>query len=917
MVTTSIQRRLSALRCPAKIESPAAVGDLQSQQQPRLSSPLVPSEALEVPTEATAPHRTSFQSAATSESPDADHGSRIKRALSTAARRASFNQKGRDVDYLQATSPDTQRTSFQSTSHSSFQHVMADEQLDEDRNAHYLTVQIDPSPNMDGVYRAGEPITGIVSLPSFDKEERKLIELEASLIGAVEYHVPVVSSVYLETDSAAPLRHHQQLRKEVFLERRTCLVAHDDPIVADVESDSSDTGGKLLRLPFCFLIPPHLPATRYDEYSPDELARPLRQRLRSRLPVPIPPSMETSSATEATSRDAKPKRWSLPAGASMGGSFPGRTNAANKSSIARVEYRIEILVKRQRYRWANSPKGFTKKESLSSIVCIHPKAPTSSTVPLAIPALLNPARAGRPASLYVDADRTAMRPGPSSPRTSQQQKRVSLQVGGDGDGSRPNLVVGSPCLSPALDPTRQRLTPPVSDGVSQGVHLVPDSEQPGQVQALRRYRVCDGMGRSVVELNFPAHACVTTGRKVPFILTLFLRGGAQLVPEAQSEDEQPVRMQLLRFLRVKTPTGTVKIEDGREIHTPQGQSALRLVDVQRDGPHPAASTSSSPDEGEDAAPVVTWNGWFVVETTSGPAAVSDSKASRNHQDRTLPSFAFRHMKLSYHLRMQVDVMMPGQDDVDDDAFHVVHRRQSPQLVRRTLDLTVTDVLVASHNKSGEEDGIAPATDHGEDDDGRVGVRPPPPPSARRSGQNSRQGPDGDPVASSQAGATDAPMSPRLSRGAREAGASGSRLLPTYSSLFLRAKFLPGSSASRTGEAGSRDRDTVARRHRAGTDATTAASSSDAAMTQGTLRAGDAPRETVASPGIVVTTSSGDTHRIFTRGRFHRRPPLVRQRKLSPGDCTLGEEAAVAVASSSSPASSARQQQREVLQAGPV
>lgn len=153
--------------------------------------------------------------------------------------------------------------------------------------------------------------------------------------------------------------------QETFLEQHSCLLAREDPIGdGSVNSAPADN---TLRLPFCFLIPRNLSATKYDEYSADELARPARQRLRSRLPIAIPPSMYVSS--KDTQPDPKPKRfWSeiasegdkrLSQALSLKDNDQKRPQGRVKQ--VRVEYRIEVSIRRQRFRWAPVQKGFTKK----------------------------------------------------------------------------------------------------------------------------------------------------------------------------------------------------------------------------------------------------------------------------------------------------------------------------------------------------------------------------------------------------------------------------------------------------------------------------------------------------------------------------------------------------------------------------
>lgn len=71
----------------------------------------------------------------------------------------------------------------------------------------------------------------------------------------------------------------------------------------------------------------------------------------------------------------------------------------------------------------------------------------------------------------------------------------------------------------------------------------------------------------------------------------------------------------------------------------------------------------------------TWSGRFVVEPfTASPivAMVASAAAGMGseftRQERTLPSFSFRYLKLSHQLVVEIDVLQPRLPHIDD-AFH--------------------------------------------------------------------------------------------------------------------------------------------------------------------------------------------------------------------------------------------------------
>lgn len=118
-------------------------------------------------------------------------------------------------------------------------------------------------------------------------------------------------------------------------------------------SEASST--EPLSAQFEFLLPKKLPATWQDDYTEDELARPRRLREKSRMPIDLPPSLDASSVAlgattteEAVNFLQKASQWVQSA-------------RSDKVRWAKIEYTIEVVVKRQRMGWTGR-LGVTKKE---------------------------------------------------------------------------------------------------------------------------------------------------------------------------------------------------------------------------------------------------------------------------------------------------------------------------------------------------------------------------------------------------------------------------------------------------------------------------------------------------------------------------------------------------------------------------
>lgn len=133
-------------------------------------------------------HRVSFQNLPTTERRSSENVSQIKRVIQLATKRASFQQNRRLDAKLLSVIDGAQmdrRTPSQSSDCSRLLRYWKDPTQEHEPNCrtYELTPRIDPSPNDDGIYRSGNPITSSVWVQSFDNAERKLIRVHVSLVG--------------------------------------------------------------------------------------------------------------------------------------------------------------------------------------------------------------------------------------------------------------------------------------------------------------------------------------------------------------------------------------------------------------------------------------------------------------------------------------------------------------------------------------------------------------------------------------------------------------------------------------------------------------------------------------------------------------------------------------------------------------
>lgn len=141
-------------------------------------------------------------------------------------------------------------------------------------------------------------------------------------------------------------------------------------------------------------------------------------------------------------------------------------------------------------------------------------------------------------------------------------------------------------------------------------------------------------------------------------------------------------LQLLRFVRTTTAAGTVTIEDGCRLRTQSQDTAVRLTDV----------TKRKLNAGRGETWVV-WNGYFILEPFTMPSKRGRDANKEPTAERTMPTFAFRHLKLTYQLLVQVQLLLPDLSREGSPGRH---------LQQRTVHLVVPDFVVAT----GSEDAVA-------------------------------------------------------------------------------------------------------------------------------------------------------------------------------------------------------------------
>lgn len=165
----------------------------------------------------------------------------------------------------------------------------------------------------------------------------------------------------------------------------------------------------------------------------------------------------------------------------------------------------------------------------------------------------------------------------------------------------------------------------------------------------------------LAQLSFPALASISTDVKVPFLLRLSLPRGSR--PKTDT-----VRMSLLRSVISTTKFGVLKIETAVPMQTPSGQAGVKVEgltrreDQVRDFPHRLG------------AEVQIFEGMFTLEGYTIPARQTLAEAPATEglglltpgtstlldpSQRTVPSFTFKNLKLSYSLLVQVDIDLPS------------------------------------------------------------------------------------------------------------------------------------------------------------------------------------------------------------------------------------------------------------------
>lgn len=301
------------------------------------------------------------------------------------------------------------------------------------------------------------------------------------------------------------------------------------------------------------------------------------------------------------------------------------------------------------------------------------------------------------------------------------------------------------------------------------------SEQ-GRTQAWFNHSATGPSGFTYLELSFPALASVTTGREVPFLLQMSATEGFQVADRPRSETASStlpsfLQLSLFRTVQTKSAHGILLLEQDELMVMPDGRNGIRLASLQpRD-----CITSMTPHRA--GAEVQAWDGVFVIEPYTIVAKPSDYKhgttGSMDVSQRTIPSFSFRDISVSYSLTASITFALPREGSIRA-------RQQVTQV--RVPNITIASGLTNSNsgnNRRSRMDNdpprspISSSTPRGSTR-GRSGIWPRPsfhpsrPPTAGSS--RSRQEEAQDYFAS--AVLTETPGAER-------------RLLPRYSTLFTR------------------------------------------------------------------------------------------------------------------------------------